>query len=171
MADNDGEGWEEHRLVRARGGPAAPSKRVPRKVIDPVPTTPAGDNAADIVGAWANWYQTVADVPLPQSLIARMGKQVKTLIVTGYTTDEIKYGLAAWSVRQLDFPQLSPTALDAEVFSYARDTRAGAEKFRADLRQALEQLSNGTFRTGNKKEDRERRTLRAIEDWRPPDER
>lgn len=171
MADNEGDPWVEQRLLRAKGAPPPPSKAVARKVADPVPVTSTGEHAGDIVGAWVAWYSQTCDVPVPGSIVSRMGKQVKTLIVTGFTTDEIKFGLAAWTLKQLDFPGLSPTALDMLVFSYARDTRAGAAEFREKLRRGLAQLSNDTFRTGDTKDDRETSTLRAINNYRRKDRR
>lgn len=162
---------EEKPLLLAAGRPEPPSRAKGGKVPEKVPETPSGENAGIILGQWVKWYQDRVGVPLPASLIARIGKQVKVLISTGYTTDEIKFGLAAWTLRQWDNPALPPNELDMLTFNYARDTRPGAAEFRRTLQASLLQVSNGTYRTGNRKADRETSSLTAISNYRRKGER
>lgn len=157
----------EDKLVRTAGAPDPPSKRRHTKEVEVVPLTPDGDNAADIIGAWVGWYQERLSVPLPPTLISRLGRQVKGLIVTGYTTSEIKFGLVAWTYQQTRQDNLSPDRLDMLTFSYARDTRAGAQQFKTELHNWLSEVRPEVVATTNAQR-RKQNNLRTLNNWRRP---
>lgn len=149
--------------------PISPSREIEKREKArqkaPSPTTPSGENAGDILGAWRTWYQNGSGVPVPNAIAARLGKQVKSLIVTGYKTDEIKHGLAIWTVEQMDNPTLSPTLLDNFVWRHAQDTRAGAREWREAVRQRVAEFSSIANKGRSKTAARRGRVLRALEDW------
>lgn len=167
---------EETRLISVPGAPEAPgrtlAKRQERKVVKAaasVPRTTTGESAADIIAAWVGWHHRGSGVPVPQSVIDRIGKQVKSLITTGYTTDEIKHGLSIWTVVQMDNDMLSPTMLDRFVWRFARDTRSGAAAWRDTVRKQVAAFSQGGYGgvsgPASKAETRRARSLQAIQEW------
>lgn len=166
---------EEHTLIPMKGAPEPPSRTMTRREKERlaraaalVPHTPTGESAGDIIAAWVMWQKAGTGVPLPESVISRIGKQVKSLIATGYTTEEIKHGLSFWTISQLDNDMLSPIALDRFVWKWARDTRAGAREWCQTMRQQVIAYSTGAGVTppGQSKADQRRQnSLRAIEEF------
>lgn len=166
---------EETRLIALPGAPEAPGRTLARreereaiKAAVSVPRTESGESAQDILAAWVGWYEQGSGVPVPQSVIVRIGKQVKSLISTGYTTDEIKHGLSIWTVAQMDNDMLSPTMLDRFVWRFARDTRAGAAAWRDAVRQQVATFSQGGYggASGMSRADQRRsRSLQSIREF------
>src|SRR5699024_1216539 len=79
--------------------PAATELRRP-----PEPTTTTGENAGVILGAWIKFVYDSTGIPIPPAVRGRLGKRIKICITTGYTTEQIKWGLAAWLVTRMDDP-------------------------------------------------------------------
>ena len=159
---------EEQPIPGLAGLAPSPTKQHTAKVKQskqPAPTTDTGDSVAEILGSWVAWYQCGSGVPIPQSVRARLGKQVKQLIVTGYQTDEIKHGLAIWTVEQMDNPTLSPTLLDNFVWKYTRDTRAGAREWQEAVRRRVAEFSSVANKARGKSEARRANNIQVLQDW------
>lgn len=82
---------------------AAKSPRT-RRTKSEVATTATGENAQDIMSTWIDICQKRTGVPVPDGVIKRLARQVKSLIVSGYQTNHIKNGLTIWTVRWMDNP-------------------------------------------------------------------
>lgn len=114
-----------------------------RRALSSAPRTPSGEHSGDLVQTWLRWHERGTGEHLEQNLVARIREQVKTLIVTGFTTEELKWGLAAWTLQRMDNPRLPPTALDRLLYAYARDTRAGSARWRTTLRAQVAEFTRG----------------------------
>lgn len=141
-----------------------------------VPVTPQGDNAKDLVGAWITWYQKcINPAPIPTSIIGRLGRQVKGLIVSGYMSNDIKHGLALWTFKMMNNPSLSPNTLDSLTWAYARGRSGEDKRQREALRQWLRSLNNPgvdnalaetrTGRGARDKFDKREATRQSLSDW------
>lgn len=133
------------------------------------PVTSTGQSAADIVGGWLSWYGQNFSIPVPQSVVARLGKSVRALILTGYRTDDIKWGLTLWTSRQLNDPMLSPLALENLTWSVAREHTGEASRVRNDLKEWLGSLGGSVAKVAldkpNAKQQRESSTRTALDAW------
>lgn len=116
--------------------PPAP-KRKKRRPSTEIARTPTGENAADIIAAWVDWYREGSGTAVPPTLIARMSKSVRGLIVSGYSTDQIKYGLAFWVIEEQNNPRISPDYLERLVWRYARDTSTRHTQWIEQMKQAV----------------------------------
>lgn len=141
-----------------------------------IPVTPQGDNAKDLVGAWIAWYQNyINPAPIPTSIIGRLGKQVKGLIVSGYMSNDVKNGLAMWTYKMMNNPSLSPNALDGMTWAYARGRSGEDKRQREALRRWLSSLNNSgvdsvltesrSSRGARTKFDKREATRQALRDW------
>lgn len=137
----------------------------------PVATTPQGQNAGEIIATWVQWYQDGTGVPIPQTIIGRMAKQVHGLVKTGYTTDQIKFALAIWTVQKQENHLLSPAQLDSICWQFALDTSARAQRWKAAAKAQIAEFSaqagvrNQAAPTPTKREQRKERNLTALQNW------
>lgn len=153
----------------------APATKTPGKSVtkrepkEASPLTPQGQNAGDILKQWIDWYTRCNNgVPIPQTIIARIGKQIRGLIVSGYTTDDIKYGLAIWTVRQSVDPRLSPTNLDGITWEWASKTRGNVTAWREATIRQIGEFSNGAVSATERPRTREERhhaNSDTIDQW------
>lgn len=166
---------EEPRLIAIKGGPEPPARTLAKREAktaagDGVARTPTGDTAPDIVNAWAAFYQELlVGVPVPPRVQSRMRGEVKVLITAGYRTDEIKWGLLAWSVLQLENDFLSESRLERLVWKWARDHSAGSDEWRQQLMATATAAGGGTSvptSGGSKAQGRREHTLEAMEAFR-----
>lgn len=163
--------YEEPTLINIPEAAAAPAP-APAKTRKPkgvVPRTPEDDSAQDIMAAWIDWYQERTGTPIPSSVIARLAKQVKELIIAGYHSNDIKYGLAAWAVDQYDNPSLSPQILDRIVWGFARAkspaARAAMEQMKADVRNFQRGTGIAPSAQMTKKQARDRADEQSTDQW------
>lgn len=75
-----------------------------------------------LLADWIAWFTDAAGVPVPRDLSARLGKQIKMLIQSGYSATAIETGLRAWTGARVQRPELPPErlsnyALDAAIHS------------------------------------------------------
>ena len=148
---------------------AVSQSRCTKDVADLAHTTPQGHNAGDLIREWVTWYsQLDNNVPIPRTIIARLAKQVRGLIISGYPTVDIKYGLAIWTVRHADDPRLSPTQLDNITWEWASKTRGNMAAWRREVQQQIASFSGGTVsaqEAPRTRADRQRATDDAIGRW------
>lgn len=165
--NNEIEQYEEGTLLDLAGyeAPAPPAA----KVKDLAPRTPEEDSAGDLIAAWIRWYRDCTGSPIPSSVIARLGKQVKELILAGYSSNQIKYGLGVWAVEQYDNPRLPPQALDQYVWHIARESSPKAREAQARMKNEVHNFHRITSTTSplqsTKKQTRERNTDASIDEW------
>lgn len=161
------EPYVEPTLLEIADAPPPPEAKKAKKPL--VPKTPDNDSASDIIGAWVDWYQGRTGVPIPQNIIARLAKQVKSLIMSGYRTNQIKFGLGVWAIEQFDKPQLPPQALDTYVWKFARDTSPQARDMQAKMKAEVHAFhrGNGTAppMSMTKKQSREHHTAANLDQW------
>ena len=134
----------------------------------PVPCTPEGKNAGDLIGAWIDWYQGITDVPIPHQVTSRLSRHVKELIVSGYTANDIKFGLAIWTVNAMDNPRLPPNALTQYTWHWATKTRGNGNRFREEVSARIAELSGGTVTASDSSRGRSQRvqaTANAFDEW------
>lgn len=121
-------------------GAAAVAKTNPRrgrKKQEVAATTPSGENSGDIIAAWIAACQERTGVPVPQSVIKRLSRQVKSLVHSGYQTNHIKNGLLIWTVRWMDNPLTSPEQLDRLTWKLVMDQSPEGRRFQAELKEAV----------------------------------
>lgn len=63
-----------------------------------VPVTETGDDAGTLVGQWIDWYRDVYGVDPLKRHIGLVSKQVRELIIAGYPSVSIKYGIYKWTL-------------------------------------------------------------------------
>lgn len=147
---------------------AAKSKAVApaKKKVSLVARTPDGDDASTIIAAWIDWYTASDGVPIPKATISRMSKHVKDLITSGYTSTDIKYGLALWTIARVDNPMLSPSYVDNYTWDWASSTRGNRKQWRAQVVQQVRSMSgNAPSRPRASRQDRHDNNMSAIADW------
>lgn len=154
---------------------AAPAKAPTRKRRSPteVPLTPSGESAQAIIAEWIAFLQSSTGVPVPQEIIKRMGKQVKELIVSGYTTNQIKNGLTVWTTRWMDRAELPPERLATITWHVCTATAAtgpSGRTFKQELEDSVRRLNpHAAAIAAPPTSNQERRALenaRGKSDWR-----
>lgn len=139
-------------------GARGPAKR--RKAVSEAPATPSGETAQHIISEWIAFCQNGSGVPVPATIIGRMGKQVKQLIVSGYTTNQIKSGLTVWTTRWMDNPSLSPTQLETLTWHLCMSASREGARFQSELKRAVATLGGNTAAvTGPPSTAQERRDM------------
>lgn len=108
----------------------------------PAAQTPSGDTADKILGDWITFVQDGTGIPIPPTVVGRIAKQIKGLIQAGFTTAQIKYGLAAWIDEKMSTPLLSPQALDDLTWKFATDTSAQARAWREKVKARTSALAS-----------------------------
>mgnify|MGYP001580481811 CR=1 FL=1 len=108
----------------------------------PAAKTPSGDTADKILGDWITFVQDGTGIPIPPIIVGRIAKQIKGLIQAGFTTPQIKYGLAAWIDEKMNTPLLSPQALDDLTWKFATDTSAQARAWRERVKARTSALAS-----------------------------
>lgn len=130
--------------------------RKPTKAPILSPTTPEGDNAGAIIKAWIDWYTECDGVPIPQATISRMGKHVQALIQSGYTSADIKFGLAIWTMKKLEDPPLSPARVDDYVWEWASSTRGKGRAWRSLVMEQIKAFGSTSAASTRPKSRQER---------------
>lgn len=162
---------EEFPLLGAKAAGPPPSREARKReerrkaALLPAVQTRSGDTVDQIMGEWIAWYTENTGLPIPPSIRARLGKQVKGLIQTGFDTPAIKYGLAIWSVNQMDYTELSPTMLDNYTFKFAQERSQQAQRWKDDMKKRIAAFG-GSTRGSTKKDERRTRTASALDEWR-----
>lgn len=94
---------------------AAQRSGYPAKRLKAVARTSQGVSSQDIVADWVDWWRQSYSVPLTQSVIRSVAKEVRELIVGGYEEQEIKVGIWKWSVAFLSGGTPAPMRLIQQV--------------------------------------------------------
>lgn len=102
-----------------------------------VAKTQTGESAQDIMKAWIDICQKRTGVPVPEGVIKRLSRQVKSLIVSGYQTNQIKNGLTLWTVRWMDNPLINPEQLERLTWKIVMDASPEGRRFQAELKEAV----------------------------------
>lgn len=109
-------------------------KRAPSTEV----VTSDGVNAQQIIAAWIEvMTKNTGGTPVPPNIIKRLAKQVKSLISSGYETNQIKNGLTIWTVRFMDNPLLSPETLERLTWKLVMDTSPDGRAFQQELKTAV----------------------------------
>ena len=131
--------------------------------------TPTGESAQDVVAGWIDWYQGGSGVPVPPRIIARIAKEVRSLILGGFQVNEIKFGLAFWTVEKMNNPMLSPTHLESYVWQIAHNTRPQAQEWKAHMNARVAEFNKGAYRIGgaapSKAETRRLQNDQALKEY------
>lgn len=102
-------------------------------------TTPEGDDARAIIADWVLWMSEGIEQPFPSNTRGRIGSHVRTLIVDGFSSRQIKLGLAAWTIEALGDPRLSPAVLERYVMQWTTRTPQ-AQRWREEINTQLQRL-------------------------------
>lgn len=131
--------------------------------------TPDGTNAQQIIAAWVNVMTRKTGTRVPPSVTKRLARQVKSLISTGYETNQIKNGLTIWTVRWMEAPLLSPETLERLTWKLVMDTSPEGRQFQAELKTAVVRFAgHSTAVTGgtSRQEQRNIANTQGKQDWR-----
>lgn len=124
---------------------ASTSPRRGKKTRAEVATTPTGENAQEIIGAWIDkMTQSTGGIPVPDNIVKRLAKQVKSLISSGYQTNQIKNGLTIWTVRWMDNPMVAPEHLERLTWKLVMDTSPEGRQFQDELKSAVRRFAGET---------------------------
>ena len=135
-----------------------------RRAPTEVPRTPSGESASDIIGKWLDWQDRQHGVPVPQTVIARIGKEIRNLIVSGYTSDQIAYGVAAWTAMWANNPRTSPT--EVTTVTWAEATRRANGRWVAEMRDRGREIDSGMRPAPTtRRDERQHRNSGAGDDW------
>lgn len=149
---------------------ASTQPRGPKKPRAEVATTPTGENAQEIIGAWINkMTESTGGIPVPDNIIKRLAKQVKSLISSGYHTNQIKNGLTIWTVRWMDNPMVAPEHLERLTWKLVMDTSPEGRRFQGELKSAVARFAGeSTAITGglSRQEQRSVENAQGKQNWR-----
>lgn len=148
---------------------AEPKPRRRKRASAAEVVTPDGMNSQQIIAAWIDVMTRNTGTPVPSSVIKRLAKQVKSLISTGYETNQIKNGLTIWTVRWMDNPLLSPETLERLTWKLVMDASPEGRQFQAELKTAVVRFAgHSTAVTGgtSRQEQRNVANTQGKQDWR-----
>lgn len=154
-------------LGRYAGASKSPSRQIADKEErrNKRPTrTDTGEDTNDIIDDWKDWMRKATGVPFPERYATILRSEVKSLIASGFTTTQIKYGLAIWAVERHDNPRLSPTNLNDYAWRYAMDSSPQGQQWRDAMRQRVRHFT-GVTADHSPKTQREQRTATAQQEW------
>lgn len=142
----------------------------PAKMQPVTAKTPQGDNAAQIIGRWTQWMKNSTGVPVPQSIVERLGKQVKALILDKYDTLTISWALAIWAAEAstVGVHKCLPETLPHIAWKYVMDGSHNALAWRNAVKQRVRQMTPSTSATSvqeTKDERRNRQNAAAFADY------
>jgi plasmid stabilization system protein ParE len=150
-------------IVPLRGGtevqqqvalPGMRSENRPRQLVvksktPPVVATSDGHTAQSIIAHFSKYLEEKTEVRVPTPILARLGKQVKVLILDKYERATIVWALAIWTHRAATAttpPQ--PEQLVQIAWKYAMDGSAAAARWRDQMKTAI-QMNQSTRAVGN----------------------
>lgn len=132
--------------------------------------TSDGMNAQQIIAAWIDKLtESTGGVPIPSNVVKRLAKQVKSLIASGYTTNQIKNGLTIWTVRWMDNPLLSPESLDRLTWKLVMDSSPDGRRFQDELKSAVSRFAGHSTAVNGGMSRQQQRTIennQAKMSWR-----
>lgn len=126
----------EQPLFEIAGAQSAETRPAPRDE-EKVPATPEGDNSAEIIRDWVNFFQQNTEVPIPGTIIKRLARQIKGLIKSGYHTVQIKKGLTVWTFRWFTNADYSPNQLDTLTWAASVADTPSGQQFRTEFRSVM----------------------------------
>lgn len=149
---------------------ASPKPRGRKRSSAEVATTSTGENAQQIMGAWIDkMTQSTGGVPVPSNIVKRLAKQVKSLISSGYETNQIKNGLTIWTVRWMDNPMVAPEHLERLTWKLVMDSSPEGRQFQEELKSAVTRFAGHTTAVSagaSKQEQRRIENTRGKMNWR-----
>lgn len=139
---------EEQTTLDLGQKPKTPSKKRAKKAAEPVPTTKSGKSSGDIIGDWIDEVVKVVAPSAPHPpgpIIARLGKQIKAMILEDYQEAPIKNGLLVWTARWMENPSFAPEHLHSICWNLlaARDGIVNPEvkRMRGELQGMVARLA------------------------------
>lgn len=123
-------------------GKYGPSKKPARKppAEKVVARTPDGQQPYDLVNGWALWMNEQTGVQPHRTMLTRLMAEVKELILSGYTSSDIKWSLAIWSTKLAENLNTSPRELASIAWKYRMDQTQAANTWRQRMRQSAQQM-------------------------------
>jgi hypothetical protein len=119
-----------------------PKKKAARKPAAEkvVARTEDGQQPYDLVNGWAQWMVEQTGVQPHKTMLVRLMAEVKELIITGYTSGDIKWSLAIWSIKLADDLNTSPRQLADVAWKYRMDKTQAANAWRQRMKQSATQM-------------------------------
>jgi hypothetical protein len=139
-----------------------------------VVATSGGDTTQSIIAHFSKYLEEQTDVRVPSTILARLGKQVRVLILDKYERDTIVWALAIWTQRAaMATTPPAPEQLVQIAWKYAMDGSAKAARWREQMKSAIKQ-NQASRAVGHdvasdipetKSETRRRRTAMGGAEW------
>lgn len=138
-------------------------------VAKPAAVTPEGEGPFDLVNAWAEWMSEQTGIPAPRVLRDRLMSEVKTLILEGYGSSDLKWALAIWSTKLARNLNTSPKELPTVAWKYRMDTSQQGAAWRDRMRESTREMGkNGVSAAalgGTPAEQKVAQTRSAASEW------
>lgn len=149
----------------------APDRELRAPATVQVPKTSDGMDAQMIIGRWSAWMDEKTGIRVPTSTRARLGKQVRLLILDRYESRVIIWALSIWSLKVADIgmQKMPPEQLGGIAWKFAMDASEMAAKWRQDMTAAVRGFGAQTgIATGieTKTELRQQATANALDELR-----
>lgn len=145
------------------------STAVAKKAAKEVARTEDGHSAADIIGQWVDICKKRTGVPVPHGTLGRVGKQVKQLITSGYSTNQIKVGLSVWTARWFNNPLIAPEQLESLTWKASMDATPEGRSFQQEVHDSVHAMlghSSAVTGGGTARERRDTENARGAVGWR-----
>ncbi|BDZ52527.1 hypothetical protein GCM10025867_47680 (plasmid) [Frondihabitans sucicola] len=149
----------------------APDRPISAPATPVTPKTADGLDTQMIIGRWSSWMHEKTGIIVPSGTRARLGKQVRTLIMDRYDSHVIIWALSIWSLKAAEVgpTKFPPEQLGGLAWKFAMDASDIAKRWRADMTDAVRNISARTgVSTGleTKTEIRQQTTANALDELR-----
>lgn len=118
--------------------PKKPARKSPAEKV--VARTADGQQPFDLVSGWSKWMFEQTGVQPHKTMLARLMAEVKELILTGYSSSDIKWSLAIWSTKLAENLNTSPRELADIAWKYRMDQTQAANAWRQRMKQSAQQM-------------------------------